>query len=157
MLVEIKFEKINTGPAGKQPAIRTSLNGHEFYQGPVKDLCQEFEPAASNALRIYFDNKTPQDTQIDTQGNIVSDMNFTLASICVDRIEFGSLLWQGQYVSSQETFPACLFFGPAGYFEITFDYPILKWQLQQRNEPGWEQDYHYYETACKILSKLPGH
>jgi hypothetical protein len=157
MLVEITFEKINKGPRNLDPAIRASLNDCDFYQGSVSTLCMELESQDSNTLRIYFANKTNQDTATDSNGNIVSDMNFTLSGVRVDGIDFGHLLWNGKYISEDQTFPGCLFFGPQGYYEITFDYPVLKWQLQQRNEPGWEQDYHYYETACKILNKLPGH
>jgi hypothetical protein len=157
MLVEITFEQINRGPRNLDPVIRASLNGFDFYQGSVSTLCMELKSQDSNTLRIYFTNKTNQDTATDPNGNIISDMNFTLFGIKVDGIDFGHLLWNGKYISGDQTFPGCLFFGPQGYYEITFDYPVLKWQLQQRNEPGWEQDYHYYETACKILNKLPGH
>jgi hypothetical protein len=157
MQLEITFNEIHTGPRNLDPAIRATFNGADLYQGCVANLSLEVDADDSNTLRIYFENKTGEDTATDNQGNIVTDMNFTLASIRVDRVEFGNLLWKGKYVAGDQTFPGCLFFGPNGYYEITFDYPVLKWQLRERNEPGWEQDYHYYETACKILNKLPGH
>jgi hypothetical protein len=157
MHLEITFDQINKGPRVLDPVIRATFNGKDLYQGYLANLSMKVDDQESNTLWIYFENKTAEDTATDEHGNIVNDMNFTLASVRVDRIEFGALLWKGQYIAGEQTFPGCLFFGPKGYYEIVFDYPILKWQLRERNEPGWEEDYHYYETACKILNRLPGH
>ena len=156
MHLTIDFDQIHTGPQNKHPVIRVNLNGKDLYQGSVTNLYTEIEALDSNTLRIYFENKTHQDTACDQHGNIVNDMNFTVSSISVDGVEFKELLWKGKYISQDQTFAGCLFFGPAGHYEIVFDYPILKWRLREQGQPGWEQDYHYYETACKILDKLPG-
>lgn len=157
MQIEIKFDNINQGPRNIMPAIRLNLNGQDFYRGTVTDLSMFVPEQDQNLLRIYFENKTDLDTTVNTNGTIINDLNFTLSSIKIDQVNFGDLLWQGKYVTNNQIIQPCLFFGPAGYYEITFDHPVLKWQLQQQNQPGWEKDYEYYERAWKILKKLPGH
>ena len=85
--------------------------------------------------------------------------NFELENITLDNHDIQDLIWKGQYVSKDNVIPSCLFFGPRGYFELHFEYPILKWILKTNHEdhnddPTWEQDYNYYIEACQLLNKI---
>jgi len=157
MTLNIKFKKINPGPRSIDPLIKLELNGHDIYHGKVlSEIVQECEFSTENTLRIYFVNKTDLDTAVDN-GCIVDDMSFELDEIVINEVKFGDLLWIGKYHSGQQVFDGCLFFGPKGYYEISFQTPVLKWQLKTQHEssgtdPNWEEDYNYYTTACKILA-----
>jgi hypothetical protein len=156
MTLNIKFKKINLGPRNIDPLIKLELNGHNIYYGKVlSEITQECKLLTTNTLRIYFVNKTDLDTEVDND-QIINDMSFELDEIVIDNVKFGDLLWIGKYHSEHHVFDGCLFFGPKGYYEISFQSPVLKWQLKTQHEskgsdPTWEEDYNYYITACKIL------
>lgn len=154
------FIDINPGPDRKMPAIRIEVNGGVCYDGPVQSrISVAAELENENLVKIYFVNKSSTDTQVDSAGKIVQDMNFTLANISAENTTFDELLWNGRYVAGIDVYDSCLFFGPYGFYELCFQSPVLKHKLQQKFERGeldahWEEDYNYYTEACKILKKL---
>ena len=158
MNIILNFDSINLGSNNKIPEIAVTVNGVTLYTGIVESIIN-FDTDADGEviLRIEYINKLGTDTVVDSNGAIVTDMNFTLASITVDSIAFEELIWNSVYVAEDNTYPNCLFFGPAGYFEIKFTVPVLAWLLKTRNDknnndPNWEEDYNYYVKACKILA-----
>ena len=161
MKLQFVFENINTGPNNKVPEIEIKLNSKSLYLGHVQELIHAEDLGQdSNLLEIAFLNKQFSDTKCDEHNNIVEDMNFSLQRIVIDNYDLEELIWQGQYVTpNNQTYSACLFFGPVGQFELRFDSPILKWILKsrhekQQNDPNWEEDYNYYVNACILLNSL---
>lgn len=156
MNLNIKFKNIQTGPRNIDPVIKVLFNDACIYNGIVKDLDVECNVSNANKLQIFFVNKTNCDTSVDNTGKISSDMCFELEEIFADSISFEDLLWSGKYYTDVTEIDGCLFFGPVGYYEINFEYPILKWKLKTKHDitgsdPNWEEDYNYYVQACKIL------
>lgn len=156
MNLNIKFKNIQTGPRNINPMIRVVLNDACVYDGVVNDVDVECNVSNANKLQIFFVNKTNSDTEVNDAGKIISDMCFELEEVSADSIKFEDLLWSGKYKTADTEINGCLFFGPAGYYEINFEYPILKWKLKTKhnltgNDPNWEEDYNYYIQACKIL------
>lgn len=155
-----KFSSINLGAHNKIPHIRIELNHRVCHDGPIQDrITVAADVGPKNLLRIYFVNKLPSDTQVDRHGDIILDMNFTLANITAQGVVFDELLWDGTYVAGDALYESCLFFGPQGFYELEFASPILKHKLQKKFERGeldthWEEDYNYYTQACEILKKL---
>lgn len=160
MQLELKFSDISRGPNNKDPEIAVMINDQELYKGAVINLTNLYaNPQDLNLLTIHFLNKSYNDT-LSENGQIISDLNFNLASINIDNIEFQELIWESKYIADNgNVYPSCLFFGPPGKFEIEFEYPLLKWQLKTRHrlkndDPNWEEDFNYYVKACKILNKI---
>jgi len=160
MQIKFKFKNINSNSTGKFPVTAISVNRIELYDDVVQhEITLDFEPQEQNHLKIHFVNKQPEDTEVDSQGNIVGDVNFELESISVDGEQFAEMLWEGCYYFNDQTIPGCLFFGPAGHYSLDFILPVLKWQLKtnhekHNNDPEWETDYNYYQRACQILESI---
>ena len=158
MQLTCKFKNIQSNNVGKSPCIIVKVNNNNVYSGPViPTLSCELELKSNNNITISFVNKLPEDTTVDEYGNVTSDVCFELDDIAVDGESFGDMLWkQGGYTSNNEHVPGCLFFGPAGSYEIEFIIPLLRWKLKTNhelhgNDPDWETDYTFYTTACNIL------
>lgn len=161
MKLHFEFENINLGPNHKFPEIAINVNSELLYKGLVQEhINLNAQNQSVNQVEIIFLNKQNLDTECDSNGGIVSDMNFSIRRIVIDDYDLEELIWQGQYrAHDNQIYPGCLFFGPAGQFELEFENPVLKWILKTRheknqNDPNWEEDYNYYITACKILSNL---
>jgi hypothetical protein len=138
------------------PKCRIYVCQQQLYEGVVAQSfefdfdCQE----QKCTLRIEHWDKSPQDTVLEN-GTIIRDRSFELEKIVIDGYELKELIWQSNFVaSSGETYPSCLFFGPNGNFILEFHQPILHWILSSKNESGWEEDYNYYETACRLLTQI---
>jgi len=156
--IKLKFKNINS-VNNKAPQMAVHVNSKELYKGLVLEQhVIDVDLQEQNILKIYFINKEDPDTVIQ-DGKIVNDLNFELENITLDKHDIQDLIWKGQYVSKDNVIPSCLFFGPRGYFELHFEYPILKWILKTNHEdhnddPTWEQDYNYYIEACQLLNKI---
>lgn len=158
MNINLTFDNINLGINNKIPEISIVVNNKNLYNGVVgSNINVVADSSDIMCLQIHYTNKTDSDTVVDSNGSIVSDMNFTLESIVIDDINFEELIWNSSYITKDNVYPGCLFFGPSGYFEINFTSPVLPWLLKTRNDknnndPNWEEDYNYYVKACKILA-----
>jgi hypothetical protein len=139
-----------------RPRISISLNNRLLYSGEVKQLIslKASDTYSGNcSLRIEFINKNSEDTKV-VDGNIVCDKNFTLEKVIIDGCNLEELIWKSAYHCNNETINSCLFFGPAGYWELNFTYPILYWILSNRNEDGWYNDYCSYLKAWNKVKHL---
>jgi hypothetical protein len=88
-------------------------------------------------------------------GKIIRDKSFELEKVIIDSYDIQELIWNSEYVAeSGEIYPGCLFFGPNGTYTLNFYQPVVHWILHTRNEPGWEEDYEYYDQACKLLKQI---
>lgn len=151
MRLQLQFKNIVDNPM-----CRIYLCQQLQYEGSVKDLF-DFTVDCANTnceLRIEHWDKQPKDTKVEN-GVIVRDRSFELASIRIDNYDLKELVWQSKFVAQDGTvYPSCLFFGPNGNFLLEFSQPVLYWILKNRNEPGWQEDYKYYETACRLLTQI---
>lgn len=163
MNLHLRFCNINNGPNNKTPQIAVSINNNKIYTGTVEphlDIECEDLPADSHNVNIEFLNKSGEDTAVDSNGNIVNDMNFELDSVVIDGVDLEELKWEGVYHAQDgQQFAGCMFFGPLGTLSIPFEIPALKYKLKIRNsktdcDPDWEVDYNYYERACQILEQI---
>ena len=151
MRLQLKFKNIVDNPM-----CRISLCQQLQYEGPVKES-YDLTVDCNNTncqLNIEHWDKRPKDTQVEN-GVIVRDRSFELESITIDGYDLKELVWSSRFVSVDgQTYNSCLFFGPNGNFLLDFTQPVLRWILESRNEPGWEEDYRYYETACRLLTQI---
>jgi hypothetical protein len=161
MIKEFKFNFANINSVKhKIPACRIELNGHEIFAGDVqREIIVQAGTEQSNTLRVHFQNKTGADTILDDANNITQDLSFELQKLVIDNVDVEHLIWQSKYVTDDSVIDSCLFFGPRGFWEFTFDLPILKWFLKMNhtinnNDPDWEKDYNYYKEAWDKLSKI---
>lgn len=143
------------------PECSISIGSQECYRGSVHEfITVNCEHTGPFDLSITFTNKTPEDTKIDSLGNIVDDKSFELEKIAIDDYYLDELIWDGYYQDNNNTvYKSCLFFGPPGKFIIKLSSPILPWILKTKherynNDPNWEEDYQYYLQACKILEQI---
>ena len=159
MSLEFKFKNINP-VNNKYPICRIELNGNDIFSGKVeKRIVLNADTQENNVLRIFFENKEGKDTILDNQQQIIQDLNFELEKLIIDGIDLQHLIWQSKYVAKDTVIDSCLFFGPKGYWELTFDSPILKWflrtnQNKNNDDPTWETDYNFYEKVCQKLNKI---
>lgn len=151
MRLQLKFKNIVDNPL-----CRIYLCHRLHYEGAVQESfdlnidCRD----SDCRLRIEHWGKLPQDTVVEN-GVIVRDRSFELSGIVIDGYDLKELIWQSSFFATDgRKFDSCLFFGPNGDFLLDFNQPILYWILKNRNEPGWEEDYRYYETACRLLTQI---
>lgn len=161
MHLELYFKNIKKGPNNIDPLIKIIMNNEEYHRCPVQNkiLIKNNITDGNVKLEIDFYNKTNKDTVVNNVQEVISDMNFELDKIVIDNVDFENLKWQSFYESDKGKIEKCLFFGPKGKFVIEFEMPILKWFLKTQNQlrgddPNWEEDYHYYLEACKILKQI---
>jgi hypothetical protein len=156
MKLQLKFKNIVDSP---HCAIR--INGQELYRGGVPaDFLNNFEQLESDCvLVIEHINKQPSDT-IVKGGTIIRDRSFELDQIVIDGYDLEELKWTSEFRAQDgAVYASCLFFGPNGKFVLKFSNPVLPWMLKTRheknnNDPHWEEDYNYYQQACKILQQI---
>jgi hypothetical protein len=149
MNIQLTFKNIIDNPLCK-----VYINDEIKFQGPVEQTISFDHYTTASALRIQFYDKMPEDTIVEN-GVIIRDKSFELEKIIIDNYDIQELIWQSNYLADNgETYPGCLFFGPTGSFILNFHLPILHWILELRNEPGWQDDYNYYQNACKLLTQI---
>ena len=159
MSFEFTFKNINS-THNKNPTCRIELNANNIFSGEVQEhILLDADTQENNVLRIFFENKEGKDTILDNQQQIIQDLNFELEKLIIDGIDLQHLIWQSKYVAKDTVIDSCLFFGPKGYWELTFDSPILKWflrtnQNKNNDDPTWETDYNFYEKVCQKLNKI---
>lgn len=143
------------------PECDITVNGASLYAGAVNDrIAINTDSVGVVLLEIQFTNKSPTDTVVDSSDTIVSDKNFELDKIVVDGYNLEELVWNSEYIAEHgDVYASCLFFGPPGKFSITLENPVLPWMLRIRHDrngddPNWEEDYRYYDTACKLLAQI---
>jgi len=161
MIKEFRFNFANINPLkNKAPACKIELNGTQIFAGNVEStIVLQAESKQSNTLRIHFENKTGADTIVDEENNIIQDLSFELKNLVIDNVDVKHLIWRSKYIADRSVIDSCLFFGPRGFWEFSFDLPILKWFLKtnntiNKNDPDWEKDYNYYKEAWDKLSKI---
>lgn len=140
----------------RDPKCKIYVCDQQIYEGTVRSNFEFNIDCLSKecVLRIEHWDKRPHDTIVEN-GVIVQDRSFELDKIIIDHYDLKELIWKSNFVAkSGEIYPSCLFFGPNGDFILEFYQPVLHWILSTKNEPGWEEDYNYYETACKLLAQI---
>ena len=156
MKLKLKFKSIIDAPKCK-----ILVNDIELYSGPV---LPDFEYKCTDTdgqcqLVIEHWDKLPSDTIVQ-HGKIVRDRSFELEKIIIDEYDIEELVWNSEFLAKDgQTYPSCLFFGPPGKFILNFYNPVLYWILKIRheknnNDPTWEEDYNYFQQACKILTQI---
>lgn len=144
-----------------QPDCEIRMADQVLYTGPVLPSFDfEFTTTAGPVdLIIEHRNKRPQDTVVEN-GKIVRDRSFELVKIVIDHYDLEDLVWQSEFRANDgQIYPSCLFFGPNGEFWLSVSDPILPWILEQRHaktgdDPGWQEDYQYYQRACNLLKQI---
>jgi hypothetical protein len=156
MNISLEFTAIN-----KLPECVVYVNNQPKYQGPVTELINiECLDQGAVEIAIAFTNKSPEDTVVDSSGNIIEDKSFELERIVVGEYDLEELKWESQYQADDgATYDKCLFFGPPGKFVINIENPILPWILRTKHkhngdDPNWQEDYNYYDKACKLLTQI---
>jgi len=156
MDISLEFKAIN-----KSPECVVYVNNQPKYQGPVTELINiECSDHGVVDLAIAFTNKSPKDTVVDDSGNIIEDKSFELECIVVDKYDLEELKWESEYQADDGVvYDKCLFFGPPGKFVIAIENPILPWILRTKHkrnsdDPNWQEDYNYYDKACKLLKQI---
>jgi hypothetical protein len=156
MKIQLKFKNIVDTPKCK-----IFLGDQELYSGvvpPDYDRICELAEGDCQLIVEHFD-KLPSDTIVEN-GAIVRDRSFELDKIIIDDYDLEELIWNSEFLAEDgSVYPSCLFFGPNGKFVLNFHNPILYWILKTRheknnNDPTWEEDYNYYQRACKILAQM---
>lgn len=142
MKINLSFTQI-TGT----PSCKVLLNGNEVFSGVVQAELEVITKLKGNIT-----------LEISTQENTV----FELKKVIIDDQSLDEVLWDlGYFVSlNGDVNPGCLYFCQPGKVVINIENPILPWLLRNKhkkynNDPGWEEDYAYYEKACQILNQIP--
>ena len=110
-------------------------------------------------LTIQHWDKLPEHTKVE-HGVIVRDRSFELERCVLDGYDLQELIWDSRFVADNgQVYESCLFFGPNGEFQLNFENPPLRWILHSRhksnnNDPHWEEDFEYYQQACKRLQLM---
>ena len=137
------------------------LGSKELYSGivlPSFEYNHSFVEGQYQLIIEHWD-KLPTDT-IVKDGKIIRDRSFELDKIVIDGYDLEELIWASKFLAEDgQIYPSCLFFGPNGQFKLDFYNPVLYWILKTRheknnNDPNWEEDYNYYQQACKILTQI---
>jgi len=156
MILKLKFKNIVDAPKCK-----ILVNDLELYSGPVLSDFEYNYPHTDGKCLLVIEHwdKLPSDTIVQ-DGRIVRDRSFELDKIVIDEYDIEELIWNSEFLAQDgQTYPSCLFFGPTGKFILNFYNPVLHWVLKTRheknnNDPNWEEDYNYYQQACKILKQM---
>jgi hypothetical protein len=156
MKLELKFKNIIDVPKCK-----ILLDNKELYSGVVLPSFTYEHSCIDGQCQLLIEHwdKIPSDTIVQ-DGKIVRDRSFELDKIIVDDYDIEELIWASEFLAQDgQRYPSCLFFGPNGKFKLDFYNPVLYWILKTRheknnNDPNWEEDYNYYQQACKILTQI---
>jgi hypothetical protein len=91
----------------------------------------------SHVLEIEMMGKLPADTEIDQQGNILSDKSITIENLALDEILLGHLLtevatYTHNFNGSQDTIQDQFFgsMGCNGILKLEFTSPVYLWMLE---------------------------
>jgi len=156
MKLQIIFKNIVDSPKCK-----ITVANQELYSGLVNNEYNydiELDEGPCSLVIEHWD-KLPSDTVV-ADGKIVKDRSFELESIVIDDYNLEELIWESKFFAENgNVYPSCLFFGPNGKFIIDLYNPVLYWILKTRheknnNDPDWEEDYNYYQQACRILAQI---
>ena len=156
MKLELQFNNIVDAPKCK-----IYIGSQELYCGIVlpRFECEYTCPDGDCQLTIQHWDKLPSDTIVQ-DSKIVRDRSFELEKIIIDGYDLEELVWESEFISDDgKIYSSCLFFGPNGKFQLNFHNPVLYCILKTRheknhNDPTWEQDYNYYQQACKLLTQI---
>lgn len=156
MKINLKFKNIIDAPT-----CRVYCGDKVLHSGNVEEeFVFEFDyPEQAFVLNIEHWGKLPSDTVVEN-GKIVRDRSFELEKIIVDGCDLEELVWESSFEAENgAVYNSCLFFGPNGKFIINLQNPVLYWILKTRheknnNDPHWEEDYNYYQQACKLLTQI---
>jgi hypothetical protein len=156
MRLKLKFKSIVDAPKYK-----ILVNNVELYSGPAMSEFEYDYPCNEGQCSLVIEHwdKLPSDTIVQ-DNKIVRDKSFELDQIIIDEYDIEELIWNSEFLAEDgQTYTSCLFFGPNGKFILNFYNPVLYWILKTRheknnNDPNWEEDYNYYQQACKILKQI---
>lgn len=156
MKLQLAFDRIVDDPQCK-----ILINQHTLYEGVTQSeyTFNLAVPVGSCRLTIVHCDKKPEHTIVEN-GIIVRDRSFELVKCMIDGYDLQELIWLSRFVADHgEVYNSCLFFGPNGEFQLDFENPVLRWILRSRherdnNDPQWEQDFEYYQQACKLLQLI---
>jgi len=153
MLLTFKFKGIHNNPE-----MDIQIDDISYFRGPVDEqvnISIDKDYYVNFNLKIYFTNKNPNDTVIDNDGNIIEDKNFELDDIYIDNESIENYRWAGVYCFNENIIDSCLFFGPAGYFELTLAGPGNYKHIQTTTDyPDWKEQYENWVWAKQILKEL---
>lgn len=156
MKIQLQFKNIVD-----EPRCTIRINNHILFSGIVQ-LQHVFDvvvPIGACRLTIEHWDKRPEHTVVE-QGVIVRDRSFELERCMLDDYDLQELIWSSRFVAAHgEVYESCLYFGPNGEFQLNFENPPLRWILRIRhennnNDPHWEEDFEYYQQACKRLQLM---
>jgi hypothetical protein len=156
MKIQLQFKNIID-----EPRCRILINDQVLFVGIVQTQ-HAFDvavPQGACRLTIVHYDKSPEHTIVEN-GVIVRDRSFELERCVIDGYNLQELVWHSEFVADDgNVFKSCLFFGPNGEFRLDFENPALRWILRTRhkqnnNDPHWEQDFEYYQQACKRLQLM---
>ena len=156
MKIQLQFKNIVD-----DPRCRILINDQVLFVG-ITQLQHAFDVEISEGvcrLTIVHHDKSPDHTIVEN-GVIVRDRSFELERCVIDGYDLQELVWHSEFVADNgAVYKSCLFFGPNGKFVLKFSNPVLPWILKTRheknnNDPHWEEDYNYYQQACKTLQQI---
>jgi hypothetical protein len=156
MKLKLRFKNIVDAPKCK-----ILIGNSELYSGPVLENYEYDHDLATGPCSLVIEHwdKLPTDTIVH-DNKIVRDRSFELDQIIIDDYDLEELIWNSEFLANDgQRYSSCLFFGPNGKFILDFHNPVLYWILKTRheknnNDPNWEEDYNYYQQACKILTQI---
>jgi hypothetical protein len=156
MKIQLQFKNIVD-----DPRCRILINDQVLFVG-ITQLQHAFDveiPQGVCRLTIVHYDKSPEHTIVEN-GVIVRDRSFELERCVIDGYDLQELVWHSEFVADDgNVYKSCLFFGPNGEFRLDFENPALRWILRTRhkqnnNDPHWEEDFEYYQQACKRLQQM---
>lgn len=136
---KIQFQARATGP---DLFLTVKFDGVQIFDqqltlDPV-DIQHEFEDSGhQHCLQLTLSGKQPQHTELDAQGNIVSDRVVEISQAQLDDIELGLVFWNhssyqhnfnGTAPHTQEKFYGVM--GCNGTVTFEFTSPIYQWLLE---------------------------
>jgi hypothetical protein len=156
MKIQLQFKNIVD-----EPRCTIRINSHILFSGIVQPqhVFDADVPQGACCLTIKHWDKLPEHTIVE-QGVIVRDRSFELERCVLDDYDLQELIWSSRFVAvGGEIYESCLYFGPNGEFQLDFENPPLRWILRTRhkrnnNDPHWEEDFDYYQQACKRLQLM---
>lgn len=123
-------------------SIELWLDKDKFFDSTIAPgkhhVIHEFDGAdGDHILKIKLKNKTAEHTQIDEQGNIISDALITVDNVYLDEINIDQLIWShGEYVhdgNGTEVISVHKFYGDMGcngHVQLRFSSPVYLWLLE---------------------------
>ena len=156
MKIQLQFKNIID-----EPRCTIRINNHILFSGIVQPqyVFDVAVPQGTCRLTIEHWDKLPEHTIVE-QGVIVRDRSFELERCVLDNYDIQELIWASCFVAADgAVYNSCLYFGPNGKFQLDFENPPLRWILRTRherdnNDPYWEEDFEYYQQACKRLQLM---